>query len=143
MVSSRVGTTTYTYDSDDRVETLTDPRGLVTTFSYSGEHLATITDPAGRTTFLTHDAAGNLTDIIDPDGSTRQFTYDTNHRMTWRCCIIPKPNKLSTVMCMLRAFSLTPAYPNSSFDLKWHTSSVLQPSDCQTAELVVRGRTGL
>ena len=59
-----------------------------------------------------------------------------------RCCIIPNPNKLSTVMCMLRKFSLTPAYPNSSFDLKCRTLSVLPPSEFPTAELAVSGRRG-
>ena len=75
-------TTTWTYDGSGRVTTIEDPVGRETTFTYSGGLLATITDPTGRQTQLEHDAAGNLTRIVNPDTSSRRFTYDLTHRMT-------------------------------------------------------------
>jgi RHS repeat-associated protein len=77
-------TTTYTYDEDGRLISIEDPVGQITTFSYSGWHLSSITDPAGRTTRLIHDERGNLIEIINPDGTTKRFTYDGRHLLTER-----------------------------------------------------------
>ena len=41
-------TTSYAYDGQGRLTTITDPVGLATTFAYSGDHLASVTDPARR-----------------------------------------------------------------------------------------------
>ena len=56
--------------------------GLETRFAYAGNHLETITDPAGRITRLEYDEAGNMIRIIDPDETVRTFEYDERHRMT-------------------------------------------------------------
>lgn len=69
-------TTTYEYGSAGRLLTITDPVGLETTFDYTAGKLAQITDPADRTTTFEHDAFGNLTRIVEPDGDTRTFDYD-------------------------------------------------------------------
>ncbi len=75
--------TMYSYDTQERVNTITDPVGRVTTFAYDGNgKLETVTDPANRTTNFSVDAAGNLTGVTFPDGSTRGFGYDTRHLMT-------------------------------------------------------------
>lgn len=68
--------TTYSYDSDGRLLEITDPVALKTTFAYFSGRLTRITDPAGRTTRFEHDAFGNLTRIIAPDGAVRSFAYD-------------------------------------------------------------------
>lgn len=73
--------TSYSYDGGQRLTTITDPVGLETTFSYSSGLLASITDPAGRTTLFGHDADGNLTDVTYPGGATRSFGYDSDHRL--------------------------------------------------------------
>lgn len=73
--------TTYVHDTAGRLISITDPAGLVTTFTYSGGLVSSIEDPAGRFTFFEHDGAGNLVKITDPDGSVRQFAYDERHRM--------------------------------------------------------------
>ena len=75
-------TTTYTYEADDRLATITDPAQRVTTFSYDGGLLESITDPAGRITSFAHDPQSNLTSITDPDDSVRSFRYDLDHRIT-------------------------------------------------------------
>ena len=84
-------TTTYTYiDSDNNstatdMATITEPGGLVTTFSYTNGLLSSSTTPSGDTTTYTHDANRRLTQIHfpDPDGngpqsaSTNIFTYNS------------------------------------------------------------------
>ncbi|MGA1839033.1 MAG: MopE-related protein [bacterium] len=75
-------TTTYAYDANDRLASITDPADLVTAFTYNGHNLASISDPAGRTTQFSHDADNNLIKIIAPDGSNTNFTYDNQHLMT-------------------------------------------------------------
>lgn len=74
--------TTYFYDAQDRLLTITDPVGQVTTLTYGGNRLQAVVDPVGRTTSFTHDAAGNLIKVTFPDGSTRAFGYDPRHLMT-------------------------------------------------------------
>src|SRR5262249_2529261 len=74
--------TQFFYDAGGRLTTLQDPVGLQTLFSYTGNRVTGITDPAQRTTILQYDAAGNLAAVIDPDMSQRQWHYDGNHRMT-------------------------------------------------------------
>ena len=74
--------TTYTFDAQQRLTGYVDPAGLLTTLAYTGDHVSAITDPAGRVTRLSHDAAGNLIQIEDPDGTSRQFEYDDLHHMT-------------------------------------------------------------
>lgn len=75
-------TSVYTYDGQNRLQTMRDPLGKTTTFSYGpGGLLSAITDPAGRSTQFRHDANRDLVQIIDPDNTTRQFEYDARHRM--------------------------------------------------------------
>ena len=70
----------YQYDSAGRLTTFTDPVGMETTLSYSTGFVE-ITDPASRVTRLSLDASGNLIKVTDPDGSSRQWRYDSEHRM--------------------------------------------------------------
>ena len=81
LIDRNGNTINYQYDANNRLTTITDPVGLVTTLTYTGDHLSSITDPASRTTAFEHDASGNLTKITDPDGTFRQFTYDADHKM--------------------------------------------------------------
>ncbi len=74
--------TTYAYDPQGRLETITDPVGLPTTLVYNGGLLETITDHVGRITQFQHDSQGNLITITDPDLTARTFAYNSRHRMT-------------------------------------------------------------
>ncbi len=81
-VVERTGRTTrFEYDGSDHLIRITDPAGLATTLNYAGDRLFEVVDPAGRHTSFEHDAAGNLARITDPDGSSRQFRYDSRHRL--------------------------------------------------------------
>jgi YD repeat-containing protein len=82
IVDRNGNTTSYAYDVQGRLISITDPVGLVTTLDYAADHLSLITDPAGRMTTLDHDLAGNLIQVTFPDGTTRGFGYDSRHLMT-------------------------------------------------------------
>jgi RHS repeat-associated protein len=70
------------YDSAGNLLTITDPVGKVTTFDYNSNHLlSSITDPAGRMTVFSYE--GNLlTNVVFPDGTSRDFEYDQHGNMT-------------------------------------------------------------
>ncbi|TGQ51032.1 peptidase C39 [Mesorhizobium sp. M1C.F.Ca.ET.193.01.1.1] len=73
---------TLTYDGQQRLISLTDAVGRLTTFTYGlagRPFLVTkITDPFGRSATLAYDANGRLSSITDIIGLTSSFTYDAN-----------------------------------------------------------------
>ncbi|HMS41707.1 MAG TPA: hypothetical protein PKE69_15860, partial [Pyrinomonadaceae bacterium] len=90
--------TTYTYNADDSVATMTDPRGAVTTYKYgniddsgssetrglltkiqfSSPNTTNIPDPADI--IFNYDAAGNRTNMTDGSG-TMSYVYDELSRL--------------------------------------------------------------
>ena len=70
--------TTFTYDGSNRLQTITDPVGLETHFSYQLGRMKSVTDPAGRVTQFQHDERGNLTRVIYPDNSRVRYDYSGN-----------------------------------------------------------------
>jgi len=56
VIDRNGNTTSYAYDANDNLTTITDPVGLVTTFAYTGGLLTSVTDPASRVTSFAHDA---------------------------------------------------------------------------------------
>jgi len=81
-------TTSWTYNSDGTINTITDARGAVSTYGYAGNNrglVKTITHTlAGSPTVsvsYNYDAAGNRTTMTDPSGSVT-YTYDQLSRLT-------------------------------------------------------------
>ena len=81
-------TTSFTYDALGRVLTATshgdaDTEEAVTTFTYDGNgNLETVTDPMGHITqFLEYDSSGNLLKMEDARGHEWRFGYDAKGRM--------------------------------------------------------------
>jgi RHS repeat-associated protein len=78
----------FSSNSFGRISQLTDEAGRVTTYSYdaSGEHLLSVTGPAG-TTGYTYDTGSNidsrhaLLSVTNPDGTHLYFTYDDQGRL--------------------------------------------------------------
>ena len=59
--------TTYTYDLYDRLLTVTEPSGKVTTYTYDGT--STTVTTAGKSVTRTTDSQGNVTSVDDPTGT--------------------------------------------------------------------------
>ncbi|MCA9138587.1 MAG: hypothetical protein KDB00_17570 [Planctomycetales bacterium] len=68
----------YRYNAGGKVTAMIDPAGGSFVFSYSGNTIASISDPAGRTTRFRHNSDGDLISVTRPDGAVRAYTYD-NH----------------------------------------------------------------
>ena len=77
-VSTLTGATLYTmgYDASNRLVTITDGDGNVTTIQRDTAGNATaVVGPFGQTTTLTTNADGYLASMTDPTGQTTSFTY--------------------------------------------------------------------
>ncbi|GAB4190210.1 MAG: hypothetical protein Tsb002_17970 [Wenzhouxiangellaceae bacterium] len=74
-VDRNQNTTQYVYDAQQRLQSIVDPVGLITQFTYVGGRLDQVQDPTGRITRFEHDDQGHLTRIIDADNSERRFDY--------------------------------------------------------------------
>ncbi len=88
--------TRYNFGAAGKITSITDRNGNRQSFTYSGNNLSTVSDPAGRTVSFAYDGANHLTAITDPagysyvlsvgttlnsvtqpDGGTWRYTYDT------------------------------------------------------------------
>ena len=78
------GATTYSYNLDDTVQSVTDARGATQTFSYNARHLVTNIGFGGWAGTpdigYAYDAAGNRTSMTDGLGS-QSYTYDALSRL--------------------------------------------------------------
>ena len=81
VIDRNANTTSYGYDGSAKLITITDPVGLITTFTYVNDRVQRITDPSGRQTDFQHDSSGNLTRITNPDGTFVRYGYDSAGRM--------------------------------------------------------------
>ena len=68
------------YDEDGRVVRQTSPFGRITEYTYQVPGATVITDERGVRQAMVHDARGNLTAVIDVDGSAMRITYDDADR---------------------------------------------------------------
>lgn len=75
-------TTLSQYDAHGRAGRVTDPNGLVTDFVYSPRGWLESTSVGGETTIYSYDGAGLMTGVALPDGGTLTYVYDAAHRLT-------------------------------------------------------------
>jgi RHS repeat-associated protein len=84
-----------TYDDDGRVLSQLSPFGRLSTYRYDDTGLTVFSDAAGVVQAMRHDRFGNLTTVIDVDGSAMRLDYDDARRVvrvverdqaTWRYC---------------------------------------------------------
>jgi len=72
-----------TYGTSNFVTKVTDWKGRSLTFGYNSSpyRLASVTDSTGRKVSLGY-SGNDLNFVVDPEGSTNTFLYDTNHQVT-------------------------------------------------------------
>lgn len=70
------------FDSQGRPQTVTDPNGVVTTFTYTRQGWLASSSTADSTTQYVYNAVGDLIRITAPDGSFLAYTYDDARRLT-------------------------------------------------------------
>ena len=81
--STTLGTTSFTYDSSNRIATATDGRGKVATLTYDKEDRVThVAYTGGFWMDYVFDANGNLTQRSDSAGNTTSYVYDNLNRRT-------------------------------------------------------------
>jgi YD repeat-containing protein len=92
-ISGSTDHTTWNYNNDDTVQSVTDARGITTTFGYNSRRLLTsITYPSAQNlptgipttadVTYTYDAAGNRTSMSDASGNVVNYVYDSLSRLT-------------------------------------------------------------
>ena len=92
-------TITFAYDGSDRLESITDVVGLVSTFGYNSTFLNSMTTPYGTSTFSSTTfvsptgGAGRFTEITDPRGWTERVLYC--HRIPSSYLFDPTPDLLT------------------------------------------------
>ncbi|MGH7663740.1 MAG: hypothetical protein ACRENI_05530 [Gemmatimonadaceae bacterium] len=88
-VEDRFGNATVYGYTGTQLTSIADPIGKITELFYgvSGSYgapgmLAYVRDPAGRTTYVSYDPAGNVSSIVGPDGVTAlTASFDSDHRL--------------------------------------------------------------
>lgn len=70
------------YDTSGRLTSITTRAGRVTTLSYTGDLLTTVTGPFGHTLTLAYNADDLLESVTLPDTGMIQYGYDDSKRMT-------------------------------------------------------------
>ena len=73
---------TVSYDSSNRVSSITDPFSRSSTFAYNGTSakISSFLDFAGRRTTFTVNSAGNLTSVMSPELCVTSLVYDSSNR---------------------------------------------------------------
>jgi YD repeat-containing protein len=74
------------YNASGYVASIRDSYGRQVLLAYDGQgYLSQVTDPGAtppRTVQYSHDAAGNLTAVVDAVGNATYYSYDEQHRLT-------------------------------------------------------------
>jgi RHS repeat-associated protein len=75
-------TFSMTYTVTGKPQSMTDARGNTTSYSYYAccDRLQTVTDPLGYQTNYTYDGVGNTTSVTDGNGLTSTTTFDARNR---------------------------------------------------------------
>lgn len=74
------------YNADDRLENVTDSFGRELNFTYTGDRLATMTDPDGEVYEYAYNGSGMLESVTYPDLTEREYLYNDPAYMGGRVC---------------------------------------------------------
>ena len=76
------GVTTYIYDGNDNIVSMTDPTGVIETRSYDvRDRLEVVNNPVLGASVLVYDEDSNITRITDALGDTTDYTFDAVDRI--------------------------------------------------------------
>ncbi len=82
-IDDSTGRTSYTYDADGRVLSITDPFGFTVSYGYDAAgNVASLTYPGGKKVNYTYDALNRIENVRDWLGQTATYTYDSAGRCT-------------------------------------------------------------
>ena len=74
--------TAITYTATGAVASVTDPDGNTTTYDYNGQgELVTMTNALGPSTVYTYNSTGLVGSETDADGNVRTYSYDSENRL--------------------------------------------------------------
>jgi YD repeat-containing protein len=84
IIDRNGNTTQLTYDSSNRLVTVTDPASRHLYFNYNGSStlVNTVTTDIGITLSYAYDGQGRLTQVTKPDNTTISFGYDSGSHIT-------------------------------------------------------------
>lgn len=85
IIDRNGNTTQLSYDSQNRLTTVTDPAARHLTFTYvsgSSNLVGTASSDVGISYSYSYDSQGRLTQVTKPDNTTINFAYDSNNRIT-------------------------------------------------------------
>ena len=72
----------YSYGGADYLTSVTDTLGRSLTLSYSGAHVASVTDDSSRAIGYSYNGSNNVTSFTDPLGYQTTFAYDGSSHLT-------------------------------------------------------------
>ena len=102
-------TTTYAYDSMNRLTTVTDPLGYQTVYGYDADgNQTSVKDPLGRITTTVYDALNRPTVVIDPMGNRATTTYDAEGE---KLTVTDPLNRITTYTYSVRGWVATVTDP--------------------------------
>lgn len=82
LISGSDVVTSYTYDAQNNIASITDPKSSTTTYAHDDfGRVQTMTSPVSGTTSTTYDAANNATSTTDANGATTTRTFDLLNRV--------------------------------------------------------------
>ena len=85
VTNGQIRTWTFTYDSTGHVLTAKNPLGAVTTYTYSGNNIATVKNAQGHLSKITATNAGGLPlSLTDANGVVTTLAYDVRNRLVTR-----------------------------------------------------------
>ena len=70
--------TVYTFNASNKLATITDKNGNITSLNYTGINLTSVTAPDGRSLTFSYDGSNRITQMADPLTRTLGFTYDVS-----------------------------------------------------------------
>lgn len=85
IIDRNGNTTQLSYDSQNRLTTVTDPASRHLNFTYvsgSSNLVSTASADVGISYSYSYDGQGRLTHVTKPDNTTINFAYDSNNRIT-------------------------------------------------------------